>query len=474
MAKPQASKQTKRTATHTRKMPSTGRPADKRRAARSSAAACLCAFALGGCALYHPRPLDENAAPKDASTLSQATQQIKAPRLAPLPIPPQGPWSDLQLADIAIVANPDLKALRAQADVADAQVFASGLLPDPQIGIGVDDPDGSGVVNAYTLSAGFDIAALLTRHSRVAAARANAEQVRRDIAWQEWLAANQVRLLARRWQFLEREHDVAARAADAAEKLLALTQIAVDQHNARLDDLALRRVAVLDARAREGGLARDLEAARLQLNQAVGVAPDVRLPLADATALHDPFTLDAAALEKQALTDRLDLAALRAGYASQEAAVRGEILQQYPLPTLTLARARDTTPVYTKGAALSFSLPLWNRNRGGIAVAKATREQLHAEYAARVFDAQSSIAAQIESLKQIAAQRQALDAQLDHLRDEMQPLEQASERRDVALVTFETARAALLDKEIASLGLAQAQSEGEIALAIDVGNLIWK
>jgi outer membrane protein TolC len=154
--------------------------------------------------------------------------------------------------------------------------------------------------------------------------------------------------------------------------------------------------------------------------------------------------------------------------------VRGEILQQYPLPTITLARARDTTPIYTKGASLGFSLPLWNRNRGGIAVAEATREQLHAEYAARVFDAQATIAAQIESLKQIAAQRQALDAQLDELRDEMQPLEQASERRDVALVSFETARATLLDKEIASLALAQAQSEGEIALAIDVGALIWK
>ncbi|HST28576.1 MAG TPA: hypothetical protein VLK26_09450, partial [Rudaea sp.] len=115
----------------------------------------------------------------------------------------------------------------------------------------------------------------------------------------------------------------------------------------------------------------------------------------------------------------------------------------------------------------------WNRNRGGIAVAKATREQLHAEYAARVFDAQASIAAQVEALKQLATQRQALDAQLEKLRGEMQPLEQASEHRDVALVTFETARAGLLDKEIASLALAQAQSEGEIALSIDVGAMVW-
>ena len=434
----------------------------------------LAVLALGGCAIYRPRPLEKNPNPADAAALARIAGAIEAPRLAPLPIAPRGPWTDLQLADIAIVASPDLKALRAQADVADAQVFAAGLLPDPQIGIGVDDPDGAGVVNAYTLNAGLDLAALLTRHSRVAAARASAEQVRRDIAWQEWLVANQVRLLARRYEFLQRQHDLAAHAADAAEKLLALTQTAVDQHNAKLDDLALRRVAVLDARAREGALARDAEAARLQLNQTVGVSPDTHLPLADVTALHDPSALDAATLEKRALAQRLDLAALRAGYASQEAAVRGAILQQYPLPAITMSRARDTTPVYTKGVSLSFSLPLWNRNRGGITVAKATREQLHAEYSARAFDAQASIAAQVEALKQIAEQRQMLDVQLESLRAEMQPLEHAAERRDVALVTFEAARAALLDKEIASLALAQSQSEGEVALTMDVGALVWK
>ena len=446
----------------------------RRHAAAPRVAACLFALTASGCAIYHPRPLDEKPPQADVSTFAKAADKLSSPRLAPLPIPPTGPWTDLQLADIAIVASPDLKALRAQARVADAQVFAAGLLPDPQFGISADRPDGSGVVSAYSLSAGLDLAALFTRSSRVKTARANAEQVRRDIAWREWLAANQVRLLARRWQFLDRQRDIAARAAAAAEKLLALTQTAVDQHNARLDDLALRRIAVLDARAREGSLARDAEAARLQLNQAVGVAPDTRLPLADTTALHDPATLDAAALEKQALAQRLDLAALRAGYVAKEASVRGAILQQYPLPSITLSRARDTTPVYTKGAAIGFTLPLWNRNRGGIAVAEATRAQLHAEYAARAFDARASVAAQVESLKQIAQQRRTLDAQLEQLRGEMRPLEQAAGRGDVALVTFETARAALLDKQIASLALAQAQSEGEVALAIDVGALPWK
>ncbi|MHB8448719.1 MAG: TolC family protein, partial [Rudaea sp.] len=111
----------------------------RHRAASARGGVCLlAALALGGCAIYRPRPLEENPKPADATALARTAGAIKRPRLAPLPIPPHGPWNDLQLADIAIVASPDLQALRAQAQVADAQVFAAGLLPDPQIGIGAD------------------------------------------------------------------------------------------------------------------------------------------------------------------------------------------------------------------------------------------------------------------------------------------------------------------------------------------------
>ena len=427
---------------------------------------------LGGCASYRPLPLDADSAA--GTSLADAAQHIEHPRLTSLTIDPNGPWDDLQLADLAIVISPELRALRAQRKIAGAQVFNAGLLPDPQIGIGVDRPDGSGLVSAFTLSAGLDIGALLTRKRRLAGARAAAEQVRNDVAWKEWLAANQVRLLARRFEFLQHQHAIAASAADAAEKLLDLTKTSVDQGNAKLDELVLRRVAVLDARGRERSLQRETEATRLSLNQTVGVDPQVQIPLRDVTTLHDPATLDVSALDVRAIGQRLDLAALRAGYASQEASVRTAILQQYPLPTVTISRARDTTLVYTKGAAVTFALPLWNRGRGALAVADATREQLHQEYAARAFDTRATIAAQVEALQQIAAQRQLLDAQLEAMSAEMNPLEAAAQRRDVALATYETARAALLDKQIASVALAQAQSEGEIALDIAVGGLVWQ
>ena len=55
------------------------------------------------------------------------------------------------------------------------------------------------------------------------------------------------------------------------------------------------------------------------------------------------------------------------------------MLEQFPNLSLTLAHARDTSDNKTLGPAIGFTLPLWNRNRGGIAVAKATREQLRAE-----------------------------------------------------------------------------------------------
>lgn len=431
---------------------------------------------VGACASYRSQPLaDESGATAaaDAATLAQVAATIRVPRLAPLPIPPHGPWNDLQLADIAVLANPDLQALRLQDKVAQAQVFAAGLLPDPQIGLGSDRPDGGGLVSAFGVNAGLDVAALLMRENRVQAARANAEQVHAAIAWQEWLVANQVRLLVRRCQYLRQQQALAAAAAESADTLVALTERAVAAHDARTDDLALRRAAALDAHSRVSALTRDLQAARMQLNQSVGVVPDVKLPLATLASLHDPSTLDVAELEGRALNRRWDLSALRAGYAAQETAVRGAILAQYPFPVLTVSRARDTTPVYTKGATLSVTLPLWNRNRGNIAIATATREQLHAEYSARVFDMRAAIAAQVAALQQLAVQRQTLDAEIEKLAVEIAPLERAASRGDVSVVTLESMRSTLVDKRIAASALAQAQSEGEVALSIETGGLAW-
>jgi cobalt-zinc-cadmium efflux system outer membrane protein len=91
-------------------------------------------------------------------------------------------------------------ACSARLEVAGAQAFAAGLLPDPQISAGLDKPTGhtTGLVNAWALGLGYDIIPLITRQSRVDAERKGQEKVRLDLLWQEWQVIQQARSLAAR------------------------------------------------------------------------------------------------------------------------------------------------------------------------------------------------------------------------------------------------------------------------------------
>lgn len=437
----------------------------------------LACAAMSGCARYVDKPIDAHAqsllAPLDPQQLSARAETHSSLPLPMLDINPAGPWNDMQIGLIAVLANPGLKATRAQGGIADAQVFAAGLLPDLQIGISADHPDSAGVVNAYGISAGFDIAALLLHSATRAKAKAAAAEVQKNIAWQEWTVANQARLLARRLAFLQQQLALATQAENTAQNLLDLTSKNVAAGDAKLDDLALRRVALLDTTERANTLARDIETTRLSLNQTLGATPEQRLPFAAKSTSRDFSKLDINSLFETARSERLDLRALRAGYESQQAETRHTILAQYPLPVLTLNRARDTTPIYSKGASLALTLPLWNRNRGAIAVAEATREQLRIEYESRLHEIRAEIAAQLAELQRGAMQSELLQQQLQKMQPEIQALNNAVQHGDIALVTYETARATYLDKQIANLALAQAAAEGEVTLELTVGVLLW-
>lgn len=97
----------------------------------SSLAGLAVAF-LSGCAVYRPLPLPASPAPvPDFGLLAAQGPQLRHARLRPLQIDLSGALRPEQLAVLAVIANPDLKAARARVGVADAQAFAAGLLPDP-------------------------------------------------------------------------------------------------------------------------------------------------------------------------------------------------------------------------------------------------------------------------------------------------------------------------------------------------------
>jgi outer membrane protein TolC len=83
------------------------------------------------------------------------------------------------------------------------------------------------------------------------------------------------------------------------------------------------------------------------------------------------------------------------------------VLAQFPRLSLGVNRARDTGNVITNGLSFAIELPFFDRNQGPIAVARATRQQLFDEYASRVFDARSAIAAALAEIHSLNEQVRA-------------------------------------------------------------------
>jgi Outer membrane efflux protein len=159
------------------------------------------------CAFYQPQPLYDQ--PPLATYLGGL--QFEAENL-----PTDGPTSRYQIDPtdgldltevgiLAVINNADLKVQRARLGVAGAQAFSAGLLPDPQISLGLDKPTSSitGLVNGWLLGSSYDIVPLITRQARIDAARKGREKVHLDLLWQEWQVIQQSRSLAVRLQLEE-------------------------------------------------------------------------------------------------------------------------------------------------------------------------------------------------------------------------------------------------------------------------------
>ncbi len=432
---------------------------------------CL-AVGMSGCATYRADPLtttDASIAPTDLAALTALTSAIERPYLQPVPVDLTAPLDLNAVAVIAVVNNPDLKAQRARAGVSNAQVFAARLLPDPTIGLGIDHIlSGPDPLDAVMGQIGLDISALRSRKAVLAGARADAEAVRLDLAWAEWQSAGQARIEAVRFAYLGQAEILSKLSKVSADSLLARSLRAAGRGDIRAEDVEARRLAAVDANTAAASSANDRAVARLELNRLLGLPPESQLQLAD-LPLADP-SLDSERLFAIATAERLDLKALQAGYASQETAVRKAVLDQFPGLSLTITGTRDNTGNKLLGPSVNFTLPVWNRNRGGIAIAQATRSALKAEYEARLFQTRAQIAAAVSGLAIVKNQRTDLIRQLPGLQRFAASTRRAANRGDLALATAETAEQSLRDKQLALVNVTQAIAEQLIALELLTGS----
>lgn len=336
------------------------------------AALPLAAALLAGCASYRAAPLP--AEPRLADSVAQLTGV------------PASDWLTVaEVTRLALENNPDLRAVRAQRGVAQAQLLQAGLLPNPSV-TGAILPLAAGVGTTFAWNAGlsFDVTSLITLSRRREAAAAGADQVNAQIVWQEWQTAGQARLLSvdviEGSQLLAVLHRETALLASRVE----LSRQAVAAGNATLTTLAPDIAALQSATVQEQDQARLLLGKRHQLAALLGLQADAPLELVTEPEL-PALDLNAARRLLPSLAERRpDLIALRLGYAAEDAKLRAAILAQFPKLTFGVTGGSDNSNVRNIGPQISLELPIFDRNQGNIAIENATRQQLYDEYTARL------------------------------------------------------------------------------------------
>jgi outer membrane protein TolC len=432
---------------------------------RLGAAAAL--MSLAACASYHPRPLPTAAdiQPGPAS-LNVDVASLRLEPLKTVVIDPKAGFTPLDVAVLAALNNPDLRAKRASLGVSAAEVFAAGLLPDPQIATGVDQPiAGPDTHTAFNIGPSIDIAGLLAVADNERAARYTAKQANLDVLWAEWTTAQQARQLAEtaltdeaRAAFLGEILKAAADRADRSERALQRGDVTGQTAST---DLA----AKLDVETQRAAAEHDAGKAKRDLNALLGLDAAVQLPLVRGAPAEGVDTnllqRDLASLPSR----RPDLLALQAGYGAQDVNLRKTILSQFPLASIAFAYARDPTPTTTLGIAAVLALPIFNGHRGDVKVQEATREQLRAEYQARLDQADADAKSAAAELAEANAQAAVLRADLPRLEAMLRPAPAAYARGDLdsqaylALVqTVVAKRADLEDRELTAR-MAQIQLE---------------
>lgn len=421
---------------------------------RAFSTRALLAFALvamAGCAHYSPLPL------------------VQAPPLAPaaaaLPgVTPGTPLSVAQVTTLALENNPDLRATRARHGVARAQLVQAGILVNPSFtGALLPLISGAGTVTAWNIGLSQDIRSLITYRARRRASGFSAEQVDAEILWQEWQVAGQARQLAVDLIAGERSRPLLVEAFTLLSRRNAVLQQALAAGNATLVTAAPTLVALQATRTNLQTIDQRQLSLRHQLNALIGLVPEAVLPLASTVDLprFDPAVIRA---ELVTLPDRRpDLLALRLGYAVQDQNVRVAILSQFPDLILGATGSSDNSKVINGGPQATIGLPVFDRNQGNIAIANATRAQLHADYSARLAAAIGQVGAILAEMDQLSRQLAIVRRDLPAARLAAQRAANAfgasnlDERSYVDLVTnrytkeqeIMTLELALLDRQVA-------------------------
>ncbi len=438
----------------------------------------MAALAVGACVSYSPQPLPDTAAlaappAPDLEHLRIEAAELQHPRLPPVTIDLSDGLSPDEAAVLAVLANPDLTAIRATHGEAAAQLVAAGLLPEPTLTVEGDRPYGSnsaGTVDVINLGLEVDVAAMIQRSARAAEAAATLDSVDLGIAWQEWQVAQSARLETLRIGWLARRIGVAEAELSSEESTLGALQSAMEQGDATLSDVGIQLAAVESLRRSKGELRRSEVEARGELDRLLGLPGTAALPVVlPPEGITGSDVLGADLLIRAAVDERLDLIALRRGYDAQEAVVRAAVLAQLPSLSVGVVHQRNESALKFLGGYVTLGLPIFGHPRAVITREEATRTRLGDELEARAAAVRADIRSLLANLDELAVQLQRAEAAVDRLEPVAEAERDAAVRGDVDRLSEQVVRTALSDARLELAALRQARDETLTGLETAVG-----
>lgn len=360
---------------------------------------------LTGCASYRAMPLPSDARLASSVAALHRTVPSLRPNDPAVTLPIAQAFSLDQVGLLALLNDPELAAQRGQLALAKATLLTSSLLPNPSLGLGFAALLGGPASSpAYTASLAENIRTLITYRARVAVARAEFGSINASLLWQQWQIAQQARLLAaqiygydRRIFYRQRELRLLRRELQEVHDAAAYGALDLTAEAPLLSAIASAEQSLASARLVQLKAWQDLDAL-------LGLEPSVRFAIRAPELAQMPAHLES--LIATLPVRRPDLVALRLGYQAQEERVRAAILGQFPSLSFGGRWASDTGGVRSAGPTVKMDLPIFNRNQGGIASTRATREVLYAQYQAALDRAEGTVQA---LGRRIAALREDLE-----------------------------------------------------------------
>jgi cobalt-zinc-cadmium efflux system outer membrane protein len=341
--------------------------------------------AITVCACFWPFRLvaADEPAPGGELTILPPAEYVAQHDLEAVPAPPPeaGGLTLAALEELALTVNPSLAEAEARVRAARGQAVQAGLAPNPTIGYLGSEIGNEGEAGQQGMIFGQEI--IRGRKLSLSRAVESREAARREqqVVAQELRVLTDVRIAFYNAYLAQQRVELGGKLQELGRQSQAAAKSLVDAAEGRRTDLLQAEIEASRATADLGQAESTHRAAWRTLAVAVG-QPDLPLQTlaADIQALRWPFTWEESRERLLGESPEMAEALMRvekARFALARACAE-------PVPDVTAQASvqyDDATRDTIAGAQVTLPIPLWNRNQGGIAKARASlvAAQLHLE-----------------------------------------------------------------------------------------------